>query len=133
MGRQRLLTDEQARIIVARAGRGVPQVRIAKQFKVSQELVSRIVRGITYGDVTGLTRTRSFAGESNWRPCCTDARCARCQSATTCEENIATVRALIGVVRCANEGCRAETTSSVAAVLSSRGRVKCKKCDRRRR
>lgn len=112
MGRPRALTDEAAHEVVRRAGKGIPLNVIARHFGVSAELISAIMRGERYGDVTGI----AFRGP---RP--DDVR----------QNNIDAARALVAEVTCLN--CRETAERTVGSVLSSKGSVRCDSCDGRRR
>lgn len=51
-GRPRLLTDEQARSVVARVGAGELRRAVAKDLGVSVDLVKSILTGHRYNDAT---------------------------------------------------------------------------------
>lgn len=51
-GATKPFTDEQIRRIRAAAAAGEPQTRLAQEFGTSQQVISQIVRRVTYRDVT---------------------------------------------------------------------------------
>lgn len=129
MGRPRALSPEQALAVVAEARRGVPQIQIAQHFAVLPQLVSRIVTGQGYADVTGIKR--SCGTGPGQEPCCADSRCQRCRTQTAREENAAAVRALPADVRCV--ACHSAICRTVGVVLNARFLVRCAKCDGRKK
>lgn len=116
MGRRRVLSAEQARAVVAEASRGVDRARIAKYFGVSTETIGNVIRGRTYGDVTGLAEPHT---------------CPRCEQGDVADDNIDRARGADVEVECIS--CHALTRKRVGAVLNARGRVRCEECARRRK
>lgn len=118
--RPRALSPEQAREVVAEAKRGVRTAQLARRFHVSSMVILAVVSGRGYNDVTGV------------KPYDHDrATCAECRTRDVQAQNVDLVRALLAEVEC--HECHCPTSKSVGAVLSSRGRVRCTNCDRRRK
>ncbi|MFJ4653804.1 hypothetical protein ACIP5Y_21265 [Nocardia sp. NPDC088792] len=102
--------------------RGVEYKRVATYFGVSKDVVSKIMRGVTYSDVTGIgetTRTRRGG-------CCTDSDCQKCRLNRAGEANVAGARAAMADVRCV--ACCSVICKPIGTVLAARGLLRCKKC-----
>lgn len=130
MSRRRLLSDEQVRAVVADAKRGIPHARIARHFGVRPDVVTYIMSGRGYTDITGMKR-RTYTPEPGQEPCSPDSPCARCRLDTTRDVNVTTAQALQADVRCV--ACDSAMTRPVEVVLKAGGLVRCEQCDGRRK
>lgn len=118
MSRPPYLSTEAIREMVARyAEPSITQADLARQFKVSRQMVSQIMSGRRFSNITGITPLHS-------------RDCKNCKSRDIRAENVDLARTEPVEVFC--HICHGKTTKPVGVVLNSRGAVRCSNCDGRR-
>lgn len=118
MGRPATLGHADVRKVVELSSKGLSQNDIAKHFGVSRNAISQIMTGRTHSNVTGIKPPHS-------------SECKDCVKRDIREDNIAAARSAEVPVQCFV--CHGTSTESVGFVLSSRGAVRCKDCDGKRK